>query len=108
MIDEFFQRNAPKVGRATANAATGTGNILLNAIARFSAWFDDFRWIEFSAAVTAATAAGLAMADQLHLPVAVAKKVGAFGGIVTAIAFIRSPKTRWKKCDDTTVAEDGE
>lgn len=110
MIDEFFQKNAGRVARSvsetTKSAVSGTGNALYHALARFSAWFDNFRWIEFSAAVTASMAAGLTMATSLHLSEPIAQKIGAFGAIVTAIAFVRSPKTKWEKTDNVQSQDD--
>lgn len=97
MIDEYFRKQAPKFRRATKRGTKGMGNAIYHSISQFSAWFDDFRWIEFCTAITAATAVGLTMAGSFHLSDDIAKKIGAFGGIVTAIAFVRSPKTKWHR-----------
>lgn len=100
MIDELYQRHAGRVAKSvsetTKSAVNGTGNALFNGLTAFASWFDSFRWIEFCTAITAATAVGLTMAGSLKLSEDAAQKVGAFGGIVTAIAFVRSPKTKWE------------
>ena len=110
MIDEFFQRAAPKAARATANATrnavAGAGNAALHASESFFDWFQDFRWIEFTAACTGAMAAGVTMATSMGLPDAIARKVGIFGAVVTALAFIRSPKTKWEPKNDADIDDE--
>jgi len=59
----------------------------------FLVFSESFRWIEFSAAVGAAFASGLALAAQLGLPASQSKWVGMFGAAVGGLCYIRKPTT---------------
>ena len=100
MIDEFFQRNAGKAARAVSNiaknAVTGTGSAALSASKSAFDWFHDFRWIEFTTAITAAFAAGIALCGSLKIPDPAAHTIAYFGAAVGAACYIRSPKTKWE------------
>jgi hypothetical protein len=101
VIDEFIKDKAAPAARKTTRKAVRTAKkSLANVGSGVSDWFRDFRWIELTASVSAAFAAGMAMATSMALPEPIARKIGLFGAMIGAICYVRSPKTKWEGANE--------
>lgn len=107
MIDEFLKSKAlPAAKRTSRNFIRNTKKALGGFGAGINNWFTNFRWVEFTAAIGAAFAAGTTMASSLMLSDAIGRKIGILGAALTAVAFIRSPKTKWETSHEPDAPEE--